>query len=93
MRKTALMLECVTSDRALSLQSSLDGEDAIAVTASAQLHLNLSGATHQKLGLVGKRSEETEGECMQLSGSKTSRCVLHKDYNEEMWAAKHTIEL
>ena len=83
----------MTSDRALSLQSSLDGEDAIAVTASAQLHLSLSEATHQKLGLVGKRSEEIEGECMQLSDSETSRCVLYKDDNEQMWAAKHTVEL
>jgi hypothetical protein len=47
--------------RATSVDLSLDPGDAAAITASGQLHLRLSKESHQKLGLLGSKSNTDPG--------------------------------
>jgi hypothetical protein len=47
--------------RAISVDTSLSPGDAMALTASGQLHLRLSKESYQKIGLLGSKSNADPG--------------------------------
>lgn len=57
--------------RAISVDSSLDPGDAVAIAASGQLHLRLSKESYQKIGLPGSKSDAYPGSKI-LGGIKTT---------------------
>jgi len=56
--------------RAISVDASLSPGDAVAVTASGQLHLRLSKESYQKIGLLGSKSNADPG--MTANGGEVS---------------------